>query len=142
MQLSIKIIHWTPRIICIAAILFISIFAADAFEAGLTIWQQLANFILHLTPFFVLIVLLLIAWKWEFIGGILFLITGIITIPLIFIHNYKINHLSINQCLGIISVINFPFIIVGILFIFSYYRKKKYLILLVFQSYDSFKNTP
>jgi len=37
MKTTTKILYWSPRILCILAILFISIFALDAFEPGHTI---------------------------------------------------------------------------------------------------------
>lgn len=128
MKTSIKIIHWAPRILCILSILFISIFAADAFESGHTIWQQLANLFMHLIPTFILTALLFIAWKWEYIGGILFIIIGIATSPFIFMINYNRNHFPISQCIVTILMINFPFVVVGILFIISHYMKKKQII--------------
>jgi hypothetical protein len=125
MKTSIKVIHWAPRILCILSILFISIFAADAFEPGHTIWQQPANLFMHLIPSFILTALLIVAWKWEFIGGIIFIVLGIGMSPFIFMINYNRNHFSIAQSLGIILMINFPFVVVGILFIVSHYMKKR-----------------
>ena len=124
MKTSISIIHWTPRIICMLAILLISMFAADAFAPELTIWQQLGAFLMHLIPSFILIALLIVAWKWELIGGVIFTIIGIGLSPLIFQHNYAMNQ-SVSTSLIIILMITFPFIVVGILFIISHFMKKK-----------------
>ncbi len=124
MKTSITVFHWLPRIICILAILFISMFALDAFEPGPTLWQQLGAFMMHLIPSFVLLALLVVAWNWELIGGIIFAIIGLALSPIIYIHNYEMNH-SIGMSLGIIAVITFPFVVVGILFIVSYKKKKK-----------------
>ena len=127
MKESIKVFHWLPRIICMLAILFISLFAADAFSPGLTIWQQLGAFIIHLIPSFILLMFLIVAWKWEYVGGVIFIIIGLGLSPVIFIHNYKMNH-SIWMSLGIILAITVPFVIVGILFIISHFKKKKNLL--------------
>jgi len=124
MKTSIKILHWTPRIICILAILFISMFAADAFGPEKTIWQQLGDFLLHLIPSFVLIALLIVAWKWEYIGGIIFTVIGLGLSPFVFQHNYNMNQ-SVGISLGIIIAITFPFVVVGALFIISHFMKKK-----------------
>lgn len=124
MKTSVKIFHWLPRIICILAILFVSLFAADAFEPGRTIWQQLADFLLHLIPSFILIAFLVVAWKWELIGGISLIVLGIVLSPLIYSLNYHRTH-SVNISLLIILTITFPFILAGILFILSYSLKKK-----------------
>ena len=124
MKTSIRIFHWLPRIICILAILFISVFAADAFAPGLTIWQQLGAFFIHLIPSFILVAVLILAWKWEKIGGAIFILLGLGLSPFIFQHNYEMNQ-SIGMSLGIILMITFPFVIVGILFIVSNFMKKR-----------------
>ena len=124
MKKSLKVFHWLPRIICILAILFVSLFAADAFSPELTIWQQLGAFVMHLIPSFILIAFLIIAWKWEYIGGILFIIIGLGLSPFVFVHNYKMND-SIWMSLGIILSITIPFVIVGVLFIVSHFLKKR-----------------
>lgn len=124
MKTFVKILHWTPRILCILAILFISMFAFDVFGPGIPVWRQILALLLHLVPSFVLLALLIVAWKWELIGGILFMIIGIAMSPVIFVHNYKMNH-SIGMSIGIIATITLPFVIVGILFIVSYLQKRK-----------------
>ncbi len=111
-----KILYWSPRILGILAILFISIFALDAFEPGLTLWEQLGAFLIHLIPTFFLLLLLLIAWKREMLGGILFLGLGLVLSPVVFTLNYNMNH-SVWISLGIIGVITIPFVITGILFV-------------------------
>jgi hypothetical protein len=125
METSVKVFHWLPRIICILAILFVSLFAADAFAPGLTIWQQLAAFLMHLIPSFILLAFLIVAWKWELIGGIIFTVIGLVMSPLVFMLNYNRNHFSVGQSLGVILMITFPFILVGILFIISHNLKKR-----------------
>lgn len=124
MKANINLIHWLPRITCILAILFISVFALDAFNPEKTIWQQIGDFLMHLVPSFVLIIFLIFAWKREFIGGILFILIGLGFSPFVFIHNYRMNH-SIWLSLGIIAMITIPFVLVGILFMMSHKIKKK-----------------
>jgi hypothetical protein len=111
-----QLLHWTPRILCILAILFISLFALDAFEPGRSLGQQFGAFFMHLIPTMVLTILLLIAWRWGMIGGIIFTIIGIVMSPIIYQHNYSMNN-SVWVSLSIILTITIPFIIVGALFI-------------------------
>jgi len=99
-------------------------FSIDALNSELTLWQQILSLSMHLIPSFVLILLLLLSWKRELIGGIIFMIIGLGFSPIIFIHNFKMNQ-SIWMSLGVILVITIPFVIVGVLFIVSHYRKKK-----------------
>ena len=117
-----KIILWLPRLLCIGAILFVSMFALDAFEPGIPFAQQLINFLIHLVPTYVLLLFLWIAWKRPFAGGILFVIIGIVTSPLVYNLNYNRTH-SVMTSLSIILMITIPFIVVGILFLISHKQK-------------------
>lgn len=123
MSRQYKILYWAPRIICVLAILFVSLFALDAFDPELTIWQQIAGFLIHLIPSFVLIGLLIIAWKYEKIGGILLILVGIIFSFIIFRMNFRMNH-SIWKSLIVIVSLTFPFILSGALFL-AHYRKER-----------------
>jgi hypothetical protein len=125
MKTTIGLIHWLPRIICILAILFVSMFALDSFAPELTIWQQLGAFMMHLIPSFVLLVFLIVAWKWELIGGIIFTLIGVGLSPFIFLLNHNRNHFTVGASIGVVLAINLPFVIVGILFITSHFLKKR-----------------
>jgi len=118
-----KIIRWLPRLLCIGAILFISMFALDAFEPGKPFGQQLLDFMMHLIPTSILLLLLWVAWKKPFVGGILFAIMGIVTSPLVYNMNYNRTH-SVMTSLSIILMITVPFIVVGVLFLVSHKRDK------------------
>jgi hypothetical protein len=117
-------LHWTPRILSVLAILFVSLFALDAFSPELSIWQQIGAFTLHMVPSFILLTILLVAIKWESIGGWIFLMIGLGFSPFIFTHNYNMNN-SVWISLGIVAMINLPFIVVGALFILDAREIKK-----------------
>jgi hypothetical protein len=70
-----------------------------------------------------LIILLIIAWKWEFIGGIIFILIALGLSPFIFKHNYNMNH-SVDFSLQTVFIIAMPFVVVGILFIVSHFKKR------------------
>jgi len=125
MKRTILIVQWIPRILCILAILFIGMFSLDVFDPRLTIWQQIAGFLMHNIPAFVMIVFLVVAWKYELLGGIIIAALGIGFAPYLFRGNYHMNH-SVWMSLGVVAMINLPFIITGGLFILSHYLKKKH----------------
>jgi hypothetical protein len=116
--------HWIPRLLCIMAILFVSIFALDEFAPGLTIWEQTGDFLRHLIPTYVLILILRFAWQKEKWGGLLFIAFGALTIFPIFLGNFHRTG-SVGVAIGIVFLVNVPFIMIGALFLISDYLKKK-----------------
>jgi len=121
---SVLLLHWAPRVLAIVAILFVSMFSLDSFGAGIPLKDQILAWLIHMIPSFVLIAVLVIAWKWENIGGIIFISVGLAFTPFIFWGNYVNNH-SVWLSLVIIVTITFPFILTGALFMLSYHTKRK-----------------
>jgi hypothetical protein len=73
-----RFLYWSPRIICILSAAFISIFAMDVFDEGRRVWETLLTLMIHLIPTFALVLTLIIAWRWEIVGGIVFNVLGIL----------------------------------------------------------------
>jgi hypothetical protein len=55
---------WLPRILAILVCLFLSLFALDA--AGLS------EFAIHIAPMLVLLAIVAVSWRWEWVGGLVF----------------------------------------------------------------------
>ena len=72
-----KILYWTPRVLVILFAVFLSLFALDVFSEGYGVLETILALFMHLIPTLFVIGLLIIAWKWELIGGILFILLGI-----------------------------------------------------------------
>jgi hypothetical protein len=104
-----KLFCWTPRILAIFAILFMMMFSLDCFEMGGT--DVLICLFMHNIPAFIVIAVLVIAWKWELIGGVLFVLAAFA--GGIFFHGFTGNWGAL--------IIMMPFLITGILFLLHYY---------------------
>ncbi|MFH1331947.1 MAG: hypothetical protein ABIH63_01555, partial [archaeon] len=76
-------VYWTPRILTIIFILFISMFALDIFSEDYTPIQIIIGLFMHLIPSFILIIALIIAWKYEIVGGVVFISAGIFYIVML-----------------------------------------------------------
>lgn len=72
-----KTLFWTPRILAIAFILFLGLFALDVFSEGNSFGETLVALLIHLIPNFILAAILVVAWKREWIGALLFFGLGI-----------------------------------------------------------------
>jgi len=59
---------WTPRVLLILFACFLSIFALDVFDEGRPLGEMLLAFVIHLTPTWLVLLLLIFAWRWPWIG--------------------------------------------------------------------------
>jgi len=77
-----KIIYWLPRILSIAFVLFLSIFSFDVFNeySG---WESIPALLIHLLPAIVLAGFIIIAWKKELVGAVVFIGTAILYVILV-----------------------------------------------------------
>ena len=108
------VMYWTPRVLAILFALFITLFALDVFYETFTFWQTIVSLLIHLIPTAILLLILFIAWKWEYVGGILYILLGIgFTL---FFETYK-NIVTF-------SIISLPVIAIGLLFIIYKYTRR------------------
>ena len=71
------LLFWTPRVLTIAFILFLGLFALDVFGEGYGFFETVIALFMHLIPNFVLLAVLIIAWKREWVGAVLFMGLGL-----------------------------------------------------------------
>ena len=69
-----RYLTWVLRILLILMILFWALFSLDVFEEEQGFWNILVAFLMHNIPVFVMIFILIIAWKREHIGGMLLML--------------------------------------------------------------------
>jgi glucose-6-phosphate-specific signal transduction histidine kinase len=70
-------LFWAPRLLTILFILFMSLFALDVFGEGYGFRETLLALFMHLIPHMVAIGILVLAWRWEWIGTVLFAALGL-----------------------------------------------------------------
>lgn len=71
-----RVVFWLPRVLCVVFAAFISLFAFDVFGAGYGFWETVAAFLIHLIPTYAILIALAVAWRWEWVGAVLFAIFG------------------------------------------------------------------
>ncbi len=102
-----QFLFWTPRVAIIIFALFLELFAFDEpiFSIG---------FLMHSLPSLVILLTLLIAWKWERFGACLYIFLGI----------FSVFFFDQDDWLGVL-IVNIPPFIVGGLFWLSYRFSQK-----------------
>jgi len=109
--LSNQLLFWIPRILTILFAGFISLFAMDVFQEGRGLWETIGELFVHLIPTFILIALLVMSWKWEWIVGSVFIILGL---------TYMIMNFDYKQW---IIAISGPMLLIGILYLLDWNRR-------------------
>ena len=68
-----RLLRWTPRVLSILFIAFIALFALDVFDAGYSLWETIVALFMHLLPNLALLAVVILAWRWPWVGAIGFL---------------------------------------------------------------------
>jgi hypothetical protein len=108
-----RLIYWTPRVLCILFALFISMFALDVFDGARGFWGTLVALGMHMVPTAVVVLVTILAWRWEWIGTLAFFTTGVL---------YSV---STTQHPDWILVIAGPQFVIGALFLLSWFQRRR-----------------
>lgn len=76
-RVTARLLYWSPRMLSIAFAIFLSLFALDVFSEVHGFWQTVLAFSIHLIPAMVIIAVLIVAWRWEWIGTGLFALLAV-----------------------------------------------------------------
>ncbi len=77
---GLQLLYWSPRVIGIIFSAFIMLFSLDVFQESKGFWETALAFLMHNIPVFVMVIILIVTWRWEWFGGILFSLLGFIYI--------------------------------------------------------------
>jgi hypothetical protein len=69
--------RWSPRALGIAYVLFLGLFALDVFQEGLGVIETILALFMHLLPAFLVLLALVVAWRWPGSGGLLFILLAV-----------------------------------------------------------------
>ncbi len=108
-----KIFHWIPRICGLLMVLFIGMFALDAFDPHLTILRQILNFLVGLVPAYIVLATVIIGRKWDLAGCLIYLVLTLFYTFLAYRHPVWLLGISL------------PLLSLSILFFISWYMKRK-----------------
>jgi len=73
-----RVLLWAPRILSLAFVVLVALFALDAFNDGASLVERLVGFAIHLSPAVLLAAAVVIAWNVEAWGGWLFVAASLL----------------------------------------------------------------
>jgi len=110
-----RAIFWGPRVLCILFAVFVSLFALDVFDAGYSFWKTILALLVHLIPTGIILIVLAISWRWEWVGAIVFIALGV-------------EYIVMSHCKftwHVYLVMSGPMFLLGVLFLINWvYRKE------------------
>jgi len=109
-----KFIYWSPRILSILFVIFLSLFALDVF-GEFSGWDLVVALFMHLIPSFVLLLVILIAWRRDLVGAFVFIAGGF----------FYIWVAGLNRPISWYLAISGPAFLVGILFAINWILNRK-----------------
>jgi len=108
-----------PRVLAIFFIAFLSLFSLDIFDENRGFWMTILGLLMHNIPSLILIIVLIISWNYEIIGGVAFILAGLLYIVLIFM-NPVFNWYMLFWSM----IIAGPAFLIGILFLLNWSKRK------------------
>lgn len=105
-----KVLFWAPRVLGVLFAIFISLFALDVFMEGYGFWETIIALLMHLIPTAIFLLVLVVAWRWEMIGGFLFIALGLLYIALFWSPDRLPGYLIIS---GPLFLVGFLFLLDG-----------------------------
>jgi hypothetical protein len=114
-RITKQTLFWFPRVLCILFALFTSIFALDVFSEHSGIWNILVALVMHLIPTFIIVIVLIISWRWEWIGAIIFIILSLFYVVWTWGRFPLVTYLTIAG----------PLFLIGVLFLLNWVYKSE-----------------
>ena len=113
-------IFWTPRIISILFLAFLTLFSLDIFGNGYSFWETIVGLFMHNIPVFILAIVLWISWnKHGWLAGTIFLLAGFAYIYLTIFRGAVPWYIGLSWSM----ILAAPAIFIGILFLIGWKRK-------------------
>lgn len=104
-----KILYWAPRILAMLIIGLFVLLSMDVFDGNYGFFGTLLALFMHLIPAFAVGIVTWVAWKWNLIGGCIFIALGLIYMILV---GGKIEIIAQ-------LIISLPLFLTGILFLLN-----------------------
>ena len=114
-----RFIYWTPRILAIVFIVFLTLMSLDVISPELSLWQIITGLLIHNIPTLVMIIVLIVSWRHEIVGAIAFLLAG-----LLYIIMTTQAEIAWYLALSWSIIIAGPAFLIGILFLINWFEKR------------------
>lgn len=113
-------LYWTPRVLAILFTAFLALMSLDVISPGLSTGQIITGMLMHNIPVFIMIIIILISWRYEIVGGIMFILAGLGYIVMTTFSSIEW-YLALAWSLQIAG----PAFLIGVLFLLNWSKRQK-----------------
>lgn len=117
--------YWLPRVLAILFIGFVSIFALDVFQGDAAPLQIAIALAMHLIPSVVLLIVLIAAWRWEWIGAVFFGLAACLMLYMVWMRPLPFYQSSLDHKLLGSLIIAGPALLVASLFLTGWVMRRR-----------------
>lgn len=116
-----KLLYWAPRILALLFILSLSVLSLSILGESRTFEEKIFRLIINNLPGFILLITLILSFRYEIIPGVAFVIFGCVysSNSLVKTFNYGFE----NYMLYYLIILAVPSFVIGILFLTNWYKK-------------------
>ena len=116
-------LYWAPRVGTILFLVFLALFSLDIFEENYGFWGTIVGLLMHNIPVFFLLLILVISWKYEIVGGVVFTVASLLYIGMWW-NNMAMHPGQPGVLLGSMIIAG-PALVIGVLFLINWFKKKR-----------------
>jgi hypothetical protein len=110
-----SIIYWAPRVLTIFLAAFLMVFSLDVFDGQKSFWQTALALLMHNLPSIVLLLVLILAWRKEWTGAVIYSIFGLV---------YLVTNLGRMHWSAFVLITG-PLVLIGLLFLLAWYKARR-----------------
>jgi len=111
-----RMLFWSPRLLGMAFAAFLASFALDVFGEGYGVRDTILALGIHLVPAAIIVIALALAWKFEWIGAVLFSALAV----LVWVTSPARRHTASQSVAFVLAI---PLLVLGALFLANWVKR-------------------
>ncbi len=116
---------WLPRVLAILFIAFLSLFALDVFQPGGSPLQTALALVIHLIPSLILLAAVILAWRWEWVGALVFGTAGLWMLYAVGVKPLLFHQGALGPQIASSFVIAGPALLIAVLFLVGWLIRRR-----------------
>lgn len=110
-----SVVLWSARALAILMSAFLALFALDAWSDEQSVWRSAGGVLIHLLPSALVLGVILVSWRRQWIGGVAFVVLAIAYAVIV---RFRLDW---------VAVISGPLLVIALLYLWSWWSEHVHL---------------